>query len=77
LIRAFAAVAAGGDDLQIGRGMFLARFQEEDVAGGRDLPGDGVTDRDISDLVLLGKDNLGRGSDDAVDLDDIDSLPSG
>jgi hypothetical protein len=57
--------------------MFLARFQEEDVAGGRDLPGDGVTDRDMGDLVLLGKDNLGRGSDDAVDLDDIDSLPSG
>ena len=74
LIGALAAVPAGRDHLQVGRRVFFPRLQEKDVTGGRDLPGDRIADRNVGDLLILGKENLGRGADDAVDLDDIDGV---
>jgi hypothetical protein len=51
--------------------MFFARLEEKDRSRGRDLPRDRVSDRDVGNLFIVRKHDLGRGADHPVDLDDI------
>jgi len=71
LVGALAAVSPRGHDLQIGRLMLLARLEEQDRSSRRDLPGDGVADGHMRDIFVVGENNLRRGANDAVDLDDV------
>src|SRR3546814_17367034 len=55
----------------VGRSSAFARLEEQDVAGHRHLPGDGVAQRYVLNRFVLAEDNLGccpEGPDDAIDL---------
>ncbi|MCY1547276.1 hypothetical protein D9M68_833230 [compost metagenome] len=74
LVAARGPVAPAGHDGDVGDGLVLARFQEEDVAGGRHLPCNAVAESDMSNFLVRRELDLHRRTQRTDDPGDVVGL---